>query len=133
MGFNNAISLKANGNIATSVFVTLDTAGDEQCVQSTTGDLPFGISQEGMKAAPGLAGSDNTIAAAAGDLLRVYTIGDDCLLSVGGTVTRGDFLKPTGGGLGITATVGSDNVGAQALQSGTSGQKIRVQIVRFGS
>ena len=133
MPFNNAISLKANGTIRPSVFVTLDTAGDEQVVQSTTGDLPFGVSQEGMKRTPGLTGSDNTVAAEAGDLLRIYGLGDDCLLYCGGTVTAADFLKPTGGGLAITATVGTDKIGAQALQSGTSGQKIRVRVVQMSS
>lgn len=134
--FNNQPVFKANGTIAPSVFVKIDTSADGYVIQATDGssshgDVAIGISQPGMKRPPGVAGSDTTIAAEAADPILVYSLGDVCLLTFGGTVTRGDYLKSDANGKGITASTTADNVGAIALQSGTSGTKGLVQIVNL--
>jgi hypothetical protein len=131
MPFNNEISYRANGTIAPCRFVVIDTTADERVIQASAATTELvGISQEGQKRTPGLAGSDTTIAAEAGDSLRVHGLGNDCLLTLGGTVTRGDLLTSDANGQGITASAGNF-VGAIALQSGTSGVKIRVQVVQM--
>ena len=126
--FNNELSFKAGGTIAPASFVKFDTSADEQVVAAGAGDPVIGVSQEGMKRAPGLPGSDTAIAAESGDTVHVYGWGNDCLLTLGGTVTRGDYLKSDASGFGVTASSG-DETGAIALQSGTSGVKIRVVAV----
>ena len=128
-------SFVAGGTIAPATFVKMDvTAGaanDHQVVQCGAGGRAIGISQEGMKRTPGLPGSDITIAAEAGNTLRVYGLTEECLLTLGGTVTHGDFLKSDASGNGVAASTG-DLYGAMAEESGVSGQKIRVQVV-FGT
>ncbi len=132
MPFNSAPSFVAGGTISPAVFVKIDTtagaASDHTVIQATAGSKIHGISQEGMKRAPGLPGSDTTIAAEVGNTLRVYGLGDECLLTLGGTITHGDYLKSDGSGFGVVAS-STDEIGAVALESGASGVKIRVQIV----
>ena len=132
MSFNNAPSYIAKGTIApcsfVKVYTTAGVANDNAVVQAGAGDKCVGISQQGMKRMPGLPGSDTTIAAESGDTLRVYGLGDDCLLQLGGTVTRGDFLKSDASGYGVTGSSG-DECGAEALEAGISGVRIRVLIV----
>lgn len=128
MPYNNAPNFKASGTIAPCTFVTISSSFDEQVQQSTTGDLPIGIMWERQRDTPGLAGSDTTIAAISGDYgFRIYALGDDCLLELAGTVSAGQAVKPNASGKGISGAPG-DNVGGYALQSGTSGTKIRVVV-----
>jgi hypothetical protein len=128
---NNAGQFRANGTIGPSKYITPDTTADNMVLQATAGQAPIGISQIGMKRAPGLPGSDVTIAAQVGDVVMVYALGDVTELVLGtGGCTRGDFLKSDANGAGVTATVvGTDEVGARALQSGTAGQLVLVQIL----
>lgn len=128
MPFNNEIQWKSSGTIAPSSFVTIDPAFDEQVKQSVVGDSPCGVMWEAQKGTPGLPGSDTTVAAQSGDYgFRVVGQGNDCLLQLGGTVSPGNSIKPDGNGFGISGAV-NDNCGAVALQAGTNGVKIRVQV-----
>lgn len=130
MSFNNAPGFKAGGTIAPSRFCKIDNTQDGAVVQAVAGDYAPYVSQEGMKRTPGLAGSDNTIAAEANDVLRVYSPGDVCPLTIGAAVTRGDPLKSDASGRGITAAVAADNAMAIALQSGgAAGAVILVQLM----
>lgn len=127
---NNEISLKATGTVAPCTFVTLDKNFDEQYVQSVGGDWPFGVMQEAQRGTPGLAGSDATIAAQSGDTgPRIVQWGNDCLLTLGGTVSPGNAIMPDSQGRGISCPVGQ-YYGAIALQAGTTGVKIRVVVQR---
>lgn len=129
MPFNNQINYTAGGTIAPCRFIKGDTSADEQVLQGSAGSACLGITQEGMKGTPGLAGSDTTIAAIAGDQIRAFGLGDNCLLECGAAVTRYDLLKSDSTGRGITASA-TDECGAVALQSGAgAGSKIRVQIL----
>lgn len=132
MARNNELSFKAGGTITPCRFVKGDTTADEQVVVAAANtDVIIGVAQEGMKRAPGLPGSDSTIAAESGDLVQVHSLGNDCLLECGGTVTRFDYLTSDSVGRGVTASTGNI-YGAQALQSGSTGSKIRV-LVLFGT
>lgn len=125
---NNAPVGTAGGNISVSRFVKPSGVADNQWLQGTSGvsnkgDACVAISQIFMKLTPGLAGSDNTLAAASGDPLQVYAGGDPCeLLAEPGTggFAHGDFIKsgPTGGGL--TALTG-DIACAYAQQTTAAG------------
>ena len=130
--FNYEPSFKVGGaTIGPCLFCTLDTTTDEQVIQSVAGDLPIGVSQEGMRDTPGLTGSDTTVAARSGDTgMRVIGLGNEAMLTCGGTVKPGYLLKSDSSGRGISAS-SNDNYGAVALQAGTTGVKIKV-IVRPG-
>lgn len=131
MAFNNEISFLAAGTIAPCRFVTPATTDPQTVTQSGSGEKPCGISQEGQKGAPGITGSDAAVAAASGDQLHVYGLGNDCLLEYGGTVDEGDYLKPDASGKGVAASTGNF-YGARAIQAGTSGTKGKVQVI-FGT
>lgn len=128
MGWNNDLSFRAGGNIAPASFVKIDTSADNQCVQAGAGDPVIGIVWPAQQKTPGLSGSDTTIAYSAGDSVMVRGMGNDAMLQLGGSVTRGDYLKSDGSGFGVTASSG-DQAGAIALQSGSSGLQIRVLVV----
>ena len=134
-----------SGSVLPSTFVTpLATAADSAndsvagyaCKQAVLTSQPIcGISQEGTRYAP----TDETIAAPAGkytgvagytgDPIKIYGLGDICLLSLGTTVTPGQLLMSDGStGAAVPAT-GSGYYGAQAQEGGVSGDLIRVQVV----
>ncbi len=133
MGFNNEVSFLSVGSSHCCAFQTIGTANPETCADSASGDLPIGVAQENCFGTPGLPGTDNTLATnAAGQMLRVYQEGEDCLIQVSAAVTQGDLLMPDGSGNGyaITATSGH-YYGAQALQSASgTGVKIRCVVLR---
>ena len=114
------------------MFVKGDTSNDFGVLAAGANEATIGISQEGTEAAP-IPGA-STKAASAGKPVRVHGLGEVCLLMLGGTVTRFDYIKSGAAGVGITAaTTGAtaQEIGAQALQSGVSGEKILVQVVRM--
>lgn len=126
----------ADGDINPCRFVKMDGAASTyfrvlECAAVT--DTPIGISQEGSREAPGLSGA-SALAAAAGDTLQVHGLGDECLLELGtGGASAGDLLGPDADGKGIALTPADGGgaekyIGAIALQPGSAGEKIRVQV-----
>ncbi len=125
----NGVQFRAGGTIGPAVFVKLSTAADNTVLQAGAGDPIIGISQVGQRRVPGLAGSDPTIAAIAGEFVEVFIIGDVAQLTAGAAFTRGDFLMSDANGDGITATTVLE-VGAVALQSaGAAGVLVNVLIL----
>jgi len=130
MPFNDAGVFRAGGTIAPSSFVKVSTAADNTALQcSAATDVVLGIAQVGMKRTPGLAGSDTAIAAQAGDVISIFSLGDVAPIQLGtGGCTRGDLLTSDSSGFGVTASTGNE-VGAQALQSGTVGAQVLSRIL----
>jgi hypothetical protein len=123
----NGPKFRANGTIAPAVFVKIDVTADNMVVQATAGSKISGVSQEGMRRTPGLPGSDNTIAAVAGDEIDVFAPGEVCMLTAGAAVVRGDYLKSDANGLAVpTTTGGTAFYGAEALES-ASGINVKFQ------
>ena len=120
-----AFSLFATGTIEPSRFVTLSAAADFTAEQSAAGEKPLGVSQEWSRLTP-LTGAA-TYAAANGQEVSVYSLGQVCYLAAGTGIARGDLLKPDADGKALKAGT-SDKYGAIALESGVSGQLIRVQV-----
>lgn len=124
----------ANGNVRVSRFVKIDsTAGKVfNVIESAAAtDKSIGISYEGAHDAPGVTGSDG-YAAVAGENIRVYTVGDICNLTLGGTVTQGDWLVSDSAGRGVTQTSGAniaDVIGAIALDAGAVNELRRVLVI----
>lgn len=129
----SSINYQAGGTIKVSRFVMANAPIDYQVVQAD-GSLPIiGIAQPGTKAPPGLIGSSpSDTAAASGDIIAVFQdeANDDVLLYLGATVTGGQLLKSDANGLGTPLLASSTTYqycGAEARQSGASGDLIRVR------
>lgn len=105
------INATAEAAIATDIFVKIGVA-DRQFIPSTAGAKIIGIST---------------------DVIAIDTTGPvaytgEYKLKIGGTVTRGDYLKSDSSGFGITVTTNLDEYGAVALESGVSGDTISVLV-----
>jgi hypothetical protein len=119
----------ASGNISPARFVKLSTTALGQVTQCGAGDQIYGISQPGTHNVPYL-GLDDGWAAQANEPLNIFGLGSkDVLLTLGGSVTKGDRLKSDANGQGVTTTSANDEVGAIAQANGVSGDMIPVQIV----
>jgi hypothetical protein len=120
------VSYFASGDIYPSRFVKLDTV-DGKVLQCLAGDLPFGISQEGTRKSPYLDATGR--AAAAGDQLAVYTLGERAILQAGAAVVPGQRLKADANGMGIpVVSPSTDNYGGYCQLNGASGKLVEVLI-----
>jgi hypothetical protein len=122
----------AGGNIYPSRFVAASTTQNNRVVQATTAgsgpQQPVGISQPGTKRAP-IPGASQ-LAAEAGDAIKVYGEGEQCLLEYGATVTAGQWLVPDADGKGVpmAASGNAQTHGAMAMESGSAGELHRVTV-----
>jgi hypothetical protein len=111
----------ATSNINPSSFVTV--SGSFTVAQSASGDAELaGISNMSTNSFNG------TYAAVSGFGVGVFTNSQNCWLTISGTVTAGDHLKPDNNGYGLTA-VSTNVAGAIAEESGVSGALIRVKVI----
>lgn len=119
----------AAGTIATSVFVVIDTSSAKAVNQASSASVQIiGISSEYAQNAP-LPNASTVAATSAGDPIKVFTIGDVCLLnsSTAGW-TAGDRLTANAAGFGIAS--GSGNYyGAIALTTMTGLGLGQVQVI----
>lgn len=132
---NTPITIKAGGNISPSRFVMFDTSNDFTGLQATANARTIGVSQRGTRNAPISDVADSGYAAISGDTIQLYGPGDNgVLLELGDTVVRGGLLKADANGKGVPiATTGTtiQQIGARALQSGSSGERIQVEIIEY--
>jgi len=117
------------GNVATSVFVVQDTTNPKAVNQASGATAVIvGVSQEYAKYAP-IPNATTYAADAAGDPVKVYQIGDVCLLqATSAGWTAGDRLTSNASGVGVTATSGN-LYGAIALTTMTGAGLGQVQVV----
>jgi hypothetical protein len=126
----------ANGNIAPSRFVKLDTTDTGRVVQCGAGDKVYGVSQPQVHnialSGGGFSTPDDGYAAAAGEMLNIYGPGDPgVLLEIGsGGCTNGDRLESDVNGKGVTSTVDKHEYGAIALATCSAGQLCPVEVQR---
>lgn len=121
------IPVIAGGDIYPSRFVSMGAA-DYTVIESNSGDLDVvGVTDESTKNAPQTGGSD--LHASAGDRVRYHPYGEDPLLELAGSVTRGGYIKPDNDGKGVAATTTNDVAFAIAWESGSSGEKIKVKLI----
>ena len=121
----------ANGDIRPARFVELQNdSGVAKAIEANANEKVIGISQDGTNTAP-IPGITSTNAAESGQTLRVHVEGEETLLELGGTVAAAAFVKSDGDGKGVAAlTTGTvtQEIGAVALESGVSGDLIRVKV-----
>ena len=123
------ISWVAGGTIAPSRFIK-QTSTAFTVIQATSGEALLGVMQEGQRNAPGLTGSDADIAAISGDAgtFNVYNPGDRCRVKVIAAVNPGVALKCSTGGMGITHSTGTANIGGFTLTSGNAGDLVEILV-----
>ena len=117
----------ASGDINPSRFVT--KSGRYTVAQGTLGAVAIGISHEGSREVP-LPGA-SSLAAVAGDPIRVYSDTENCLLEAGDLVADGAFLKSDSTGRGITAATTEKYYAVAESGGAAAGVKMQV-IMRAG-
>lgn len=127
----SSVNYIADENIRPSVFTMHSVHTAYGAVQADGTQPILGISQEGTYGSPGTP-FDNGFAAVSGGKLNIYQDEDhdECLLFIGATVTGGQLLISDANGFGIPVDYSSATkqfVGAEARDSGVSGQRIRVR------
>jgi hypothetical protein len=121
-----APSFSASANIGTRKFVKI--SGDYLVAQCVANDVAFGVSQTGAKDTP-VPGA-GTLAAAAGDPVRVFGQGECAPMAAGAALTAGQFVKPDANGDPIPA-VATDKYSGQVLHAqATVGGAVEVFICR---
>ena len=125
----------ANGNISPARFVRMDTTTPDNMsvLQAGANAGIIGVSTVAGREAP-IPAVSTMYAAQAGDQINVHGLNEFCLLEAGGTVACGDELIADSDGKGVArATSGTtiQMVGAIALEAGSSGNLIRVQVCRY--
>jgi len=121
--------LTAGADIRPCRFVSM--SGAFLLRESNGNQLVIAISGEGVVTTPLSNWQDTPLAAKQGDPVHVYTAGDVCLLELGESVRNGYFLvsDQQGRGKEITLLPGTIKYyGAIALQDGSEGEKILVQV-----
>ncbi|GAB6165613.1 hypothetical protein JCM19992_16130 [Thermostilla marina] len=127
---NTPPQLVAAGDIRPCRFVKI--AAQHKAAECDANELPIGVSQQGTDKPEIENLSSATLAAAAGESLQIYSVGDVCLLEAGATINAGDRLKSDADGKGVPiATTGTalQNYGAVALQDGAAGELVRVFVL----
>ena len=123
--------LMANGDIRPARFVELQNdSGQAKAIEANANEIVIGISQDGTNTAP-IPGITSSNAAESGQTLRVHIEGEETLLELGGTVAAAAYIKSEADGKGVAAlTTGTvtQEIGAVALESGVSGEFIRVKV-----
>lgn len=123
-------NFKCGGNVRPSRFVKI--SADHTVIEADANEDAVGISHESGREPP-LPSVSTIYAGQDGDFMPVYGDGDECLLTAGDTITAGLYLKSDADGQGVpVATTGTTNqlARAQALEGGSSGELIRVRVVR---
>ena len=123
----------ASGNISPARFVKI--SGQFSVAQSGAGEEIIGVAQEGSLAPPGIAealgGSQTYYAATSGKTLKVFGLGDVCVVTAGtGGCTAGSKVKSDADGkaVNVGTTAGTFNVGGIALQTVNAGEKCLIQV-----
>ncbi len=116
MGYWQPEQWVAGGTIGPSRFVKVSTAADHTVLQSTANDVSYGISQVGTKSPPGVSGSNDAIAAIAGDQIQIYTFGDVAQILGAETIARGSFVKPNATGQAVVC-VANDSASGYLIES----------------
>lgn len=125
-------SFMVQGDVRPSRFVNGYASADNTVEEADANDFVCGISSEGSRE-PNLPSVATILAGTTGDQMKVYGDGQICLLEIADTVTRFTLLKSDADGCGVPALLTGttiQNVGAEALQSGAAGEKIKVRVFR---
>jgi len=94
--------------------VKLDSAADRKFELAGAGDQPYGVLQDD--------------APDEGEVAEIMVMGIT-FLELGGSITRGQMIKPDSNGKGVHADSGGDKIVGIARESGNSGEIISVLLL----
>jgi len=98
-----------------------------------SGDVPGGVSMQGVRNLPGFPGLDDNLAAKAGENVRVYVADDpedEPYIEVDAAYVQGTFLKPSTNGIATTAASDGNIYGAVLLEQSTvANQIVRCRVI----
>lgn len=123
-----------NATVYPARFVKI--TGEFAIEQAAADEKVIGVSQEGTWAPPGitelLGAVSSTYAAKTGQTLKVFGLGDICVVESGAAITAGVSVKADANGRAVPAASG-DSSGGTALHSITSGEaanntKVLIQV-----
>ncbi len=128
---SSSINYMAGDNIRPMVFAMQDVLNTYSIVQADGSQPIKGITQMGGYGSPGTP-FDNGFAAVSGGKLNIFADEehDEPLLIIGAAVTGGQLLISDSNGFGIPVNYSASTkqfIGAEARDSGASGQAIRVR------
>lgn len=120
----------AGGTIKPSRFVKL--TANQTLSQCVANDIPFGISADGVRAAPNFitayaGATDPKDHAIAGEPVEYFGLGQYCLLECGTAWVAGAKLASDVDGKGVTASA-SNPVGARALTAASAAELALVRV-----
>ena len=128
----NITQYVAGANIYPCRFITQATTAPFTVTQAVVASTFYvGISAEGTTVVPieGYTDASSVFAATAGLPVPYWGEHDECLLEMSEACSPGDLLTSDADGKGKVGTLGTDVIGARALQACTAaGQKIRVAV-----
>ena len=120
----------ASADVNASRFVKI--SGEFSVAQCGDGQAVIGVSQEGTLFPPGVAeglgGTTNTLAAKSGKTLKVFGLGDICVVLAGAAIEAGDTVGADADGKAKPLTASGSKVGGVALQKVASGEKCLIQV-----
>lgn len=126
-------SLRANGTIRVARFVKQDTGDNNSVLEADANEQVIGVSQMGGRDAPiPTLTTDPVEAAQAGDDLKFHSIGDNCLIEAGGTITAGAFLKSDADGKAVViATTGTtlQRYGGYSEEAAADGELFKMVVL----
>ena len=129
---NTPPRLVAGGTIYPARFIKLSDTEDTTALQASANSKIIGVSRDETRYPPlNDLVSDNPHAID-GDKIGFLGRGEVGLLELGDTVEAGDYLKADADGKGVKILESGTTLqryGAEALQAGSSGNKILVQVV----
>lgn len=121
----NSPAYKAGGTINVGRCVKI--SADNTVIQCTAAaDAAIGIAKRSMRDAPGLTGSDNTIAALVNEAIEVFGPGEIAPALAGAAIAAGAKVSSNATGFVITA-VATSNILGFALEA-ASGANVEIQV-----
>ena len=122
----------SGGDIRPARFIKLSTAADHTVLEADANERVFGVSIDAAQDAP-IPSADGD-AADAGDFFRYLGPEEEATLELADTVVRGDLLVSDADGKGEPyddAATTVQWIGAEAMESGAAGEKIKVIVKNF--
>lgn len=123
------LEFTAGGNINPCRFVEFSGTEGRVTEANAVADLCIGISQEGTRNVP-YGSLNDGLAAIAGEPVKVFRLGETCLLEVSAAVAYGARLGASAGdGRGVTAAAGSPAFAIALKAAAGAGEKIPVMVI----
>lgn len=113
------ITMKTTADLSTGPYLFVKGANANEVALAGSGDVPLGVLQ------------DAPLGTSTAPLPATVRCLGFTRLKAGGTISQGNWLKPTTGGTAVASSTDHDIVGAQALEDAVSGDIFAAVIVKL--